>query len=332
MTHLTINSDLASIEDKSEEYNILYDSKTLLFKKCLKKVLDENKKKEKDSNKKKGSIDKENIKSKNKTFNEKDKENKKVNINIISEIKGKIEDDNTDKHESNKFLCKKRNLFKIDYPSDFSVFNYGEYSKYSRQIINEVLDYFYHNSSEKTINDINAESGDTKKINKKIKNVQKRKENSDNIRKKIKSRFLKVLKNTVNERLKTAGSKKFFKFLPQKFVSNITKEKNKVILDLTFKDLFSKNFFDEKKENETHIENYYHNLQVLDYLEQNDDISEKSNFNIIKNMKFRQIFNEYLKSKEFEMEIELLKQEKESDKYIKDYIFKACDLIDFFSN
>ena len=59
------------------------------------------------------------------------------------------------------------------------------------------MDYFYHNSSEKTINDINAESGDTKKINKKIKNVQKRKENSDNIRKKIKSRFLKVLKNTV---------------------------------------------------------------------------------------------------------------------------------------
>ena len=332
MTHLSNNSDLASIEEKSEEYNILYDSKTLLFKKCLKKVLDENKKKEKDSNNKNGSIDKENIKSKNKTFNEKDKENKKVNINIISEIKGKTKDDNTDKHESNKFLCKKRNLFKIDYPSDFSVFNYGEYSKYSRQIINEVLDYFSHNSSEKTINDINAESGDTKKINKKIKNVQKRKENSDNIRKKIKSRFLKVLKNTVNERLKIAGSKKFFKFLPQKFVSNITKEKNKFILDLTFKDLFSKNFFDEEEENPTHIENYYHNLQVLDYLEQNDDISEKSNFNIIKNMKFRQIFNEYLKSKEFEMEIELLKQEKESDKYIKDYIFKACDLIDFFSN
>ena len=194
------------------------------------------------------------------------------------------------------------------------------------------MDYFYHNSSEKTINDINAESGDTKKINKKIKNVQKRKENSDNIRKKIKSRFLKVLKNTVNERLKIAGSKKFFKFLPQKFVSNITKEKNKFILDLTFKDLFSKNFFDEEKENATHIENYYHNLQVLEYLEKNNDISEKSNFNIIKNMKFRQIFNEYLKSKEFEMEIDLLKQEKESDKYIKDYIFKACDLIDFFSN
>ena len=49
-------------------------------------------------------------------------------------------------------------------------------------------------------------------------------------------------------------------------------------------------------------------------------------------MKFTQIFNEYLKSKEFEIEIASLKREKENEKYIKDYIIKASDLIDFFSN
>ena len=49
-------------------------------------------------------------------------------------------------------------------------------------------------------------------------------------------------------------------------------------------------------------------------------------------MKFSQIFNEYLKSKEFEMEIALLKKENESEKYIKDYIIRANDLIEFFSN
>ena len=49
-------------------------------------------------------------------------------------------------------------------------------------------------------------------------------------------------------------------------------------------------------------------------------------------MKYYKIYNEYLKSKEFEMEIASLKKEKENDKYIKDYIIKASDLIEFFSN
>ena len=49
-------------------------------------------------------------------------------------------------------------------------------------------------------------------------------------------------------------------------------------------------------------------------------------------MTFNQIFNEYLNSKEFEFEIASLKQEKESDKYIENYIIKASDLINFFSN
>ena len=200
------------------------------------------------------------------------------------------------KKECSTFLGKKRKFFKIDYPKDFHIFSCGNYK------------------------------------HKKIRNVQKRKENSDNIRKKIKSRFLKVLRNTVNERLKIAGSQKLFKFLPQKFISNVSKEKNKAALELTFKDIFSTNYCEEGQKDQSELKNYYHNLEVLKYLEQNRDVSENSNFNIIKNMKYSQIFNEYLKSKEFEMEIASLKKEKENDKYIKDYIIKACDLIDFFSS
>ena len=49
-------------------------------------------------------------------------------------------------------------------------------------------------------------------------------------------------------------------------------------------------------------------------------------------MKYYQIFNEYLKSKEFEMEIASLKQEKENDKYIKHYIIKANNFLNFFNN
>lgn len=236
-----------------------------------------------------------------------------------------------EKKEPLTLLGKKRNFFNIYYPKDFHIFNCGQYNQYSRQIIDEVMDELSNENSKEEGDGSISKSGNIKK-NKKIKNVQKRKENADNIRKKIKSRFLKMLRNTVNERLKIAGSKKFFKCLSQKFVSNVSKEKNKAALDLTFKDIFSKNFNEEDSKDQFELESYYHNLEVLKYLEENNNISEISNFNIIKNMKYSQIFNEYLKSKEFEMEIASLKQKKESEKYIKDYIIKASDLIDFFTN
>ena len=230
------------------------------------------------------------------------------------------------------FLGKKRHLFKIDYPKDFAIFSCGEFNKYTRQVIDEVMEEFEENYSKEARDELPPKAGNKKKTCKKIQNVQKRKENSDNIRKKIKSRFLKVLKNTVNERLKAAGSQKLFKFLPQKFICNVSKEKNKAVLNLSFKELFSKNFCEDEKGNESDTINYSHNLSVLDYLEKNTEISENSNFNVFKDMKYYKIYNEYLKSKEFEMEIASLKKEKENDKYIKNYIIKASDLIDFFNN
>ena len=236
------------------------------------------------------------------------------------------------KIKNESFLGKKRHLFKIDYPKDFAIFSCGDFNKYSRQIIDEVMEEFEEKYSKETGDEKTCKAGNKKRSCKKIQNVQKRKENSDNIRKKIKSRFLKVLKNTVNERLKAAGSQKLFKFLPQKFVCNVSKEKNKAVLNLSFKELFSKNFCEDENGNESETANYYHNLSVLDYLEKNVEISENSNFNDFKNMKYYKIYNEYLKSKEFEMEIASLKKEKECDKYIKNYIIKASDLIDFFNN
>ena len=68
----------------------------------------------------------------------------------------------------------------------------------------------------------------------------------------------------------------------------------------------------------------------MDYLEKNNDVKEKSNFNEIKTMKYYEIYNEYLLSKEFKFAISDLKQKKENDQYIADYILKANDLINFF--
>lgn len=234
--------------------------------------------------------------------------------------------------KADSFLGKKRNLFKIDYPKNYSIFQCGEFNKTARHLINDVYREISQNDSQENEEGPISKSGNKKNWHKKILNVEKRKENADNIRKKIKSRFLKVLRNTVNEKLKLANSKKFFKNLPQIFISNVSREKNKPVLNLSFKDLFSKNFCEEEKTKESDLLNFYHNISVFEYLEQNYEISEKSNFNNYKNMTLYQIYNEYLKSKEFEMEIASLKKEKESEKYIKNYIIKACSLMQFFTD
>ena len=106
---------------------------------------------------------------------------------------------------------------------------------------------------------------------------------------------------------------------------------NRDALHLSFKEIFSKNFSESIKENDVNMKKYYYNISVLDYLEKNKDISEKSNYNIFKDMKYYQIFEEYLNSKEFEIEISCLRREKGvDDKYIKKYIKLAYTLNDFF--
>ncbi len=225
------------------------------------------------------------------------------------------------------FLGKKRVLFEDYSPKDYSIFNYWEKNDYSKQIINEVLNEILELDNKKMREMMNGEH--QKKVYKKRKNIPKRKDNSDNIRKKVKYRFLKDINNVGNERLKLAGSKKFFNFLPQTFVSNVSKDKNKDMFDSTFKEIFTKNFCEDKDGNQPDVKKYHHNLSVIEYLEKNKEIAEKSNYNNFKNMKFYQIFYEYLKSKEFELEIVSLKMERENEKYIREYIFKACNFIEF---
>ena len=203
----------------------------------------------------------------------------------------------------------------------FNIFNSGDYDIYSNYMIDEVL----NNSNKKCIKIKTIKKLFTqfpKKRRKKKKNIEHRKDNADNIRKKIKVKFHKILKNSINEKLKNAGSKYIFKALPQSFITNITKKINRPILDLPLEEIFKK-FIGKEKNNRKN------NLSVLEYLENHNDISEKANFNEIKNMKYEEIFNEYLLSKEFKKVISTLKKDNENDKYIKDYIVKAYGLINF---
>ena len=234
-----------------------------------------------------------------------------------------INQNEIDKKDNISFLNKKRNISK----KDFSIFNYGKYDNYSRNIISETLTEIEKEKKNLFVTNFIY----SKQYKKRLKTIHKRKEGSDNIRKKIKRRFHKILKDIINSKLEKAGSNKYFDFLPQLFVSDISKKYNKKILNLTLEEILSSNFCISNNENNSITKKYYHNLSVLEYLEKNKEISVKSNFNNIKNMKYYEIFEEYLNSKEFEMEISELKKEKENDKYIKKYITKAISLIQYFN-
>ena len=225
----------------------------------------------------------------------------------------------------------KTKIFKVVYPSNLSLFDYGIYDNYSENIIKETLNEMNKGKKKKVINEKNERNlvefqGKPKK---KQKYIFKRKENSDNIRKKVKSRFFKTLKNLINRNLKEAGAKFFFDFLPQPIISDITKHKNRNIFNMTLKEIYSEDFNYEKS-SIVEIRKYKYNLLVLNYLEKNISISEKSNFHIFKNMKLSKIYKEYLSSKQFAMSISNLQKKKENEKYIKYYIIKAHTLLKYY--
>ena len=212
---------------------------------------------------------------------------------------------NEDKKSGEKFIITIQTFFKIFHP--------GNKDEYSRKLINSIL--------EKEIN-IN--------LQKRCKKRQDRKYDLDNTRRKIKARFLKALRNALNKRLKLAGSKLLFNYLSHYFTENVTKEENRDVLDKTFKEVYTKDFNkDRDNEDKISLKKLKDNIRVINYLENDEAMSEQSNYNYYKNMKYREIYEEYLRSAEFEEDITKLIKE-ENEKYIKKYIKLALDLNDFF--
>ena len=184
----------------------------------------------------------------------------------------------------------------------------------------------------KNIFKINYTLTPSNKIIKKIK--KRRKLKSDDIRKKIKTIFHKALKNIINRNLKKAGSQELLGFLPQSFMCNISKEFNKKYMSLTYEELLSTDFT-KNKENSTNSKidkkAYSKNQILLQYLENNPKISETSGFDNLKIMKYRDILQLYFLSEEFENSIIKLKDKKESDEYINNYIRLSQNYINYFS-
>ena len=230
--------------------------------------------------------------------------------------------------KENIFLGKKRKIFKVIYRKNFSVFSFGEYNKDSKKIINETLDDIKNGNIKNFL--FLDESELTKQQTKKPINILRRKYNSDNIIKKIKTKYHKILKIQTNKKLKNVGSKKFFKNLPQVFITNLKKEEIRSILNKTYKDILTNNFIEWQKpgSKRKNNNNYLYNKSVLEYLEKNKNRFKELNYNMF-NMTYSQLYKEYLESVEFEEEIASLTK-KENLKYTKNYILKANNFINFF--
>ena len=153
-----------------------------------------------------------------------------------------------------------------------------------------------------------------------------RKEYQDNMRKKIKRGFLNnALIKRLNETLKRIGSKLFFQKFPQNLVGDINKVSNKEILNMTLLEIF------ENKElcNEKDLENYYHNLKVVN----DKEIQENEILKKILNKTYSELYEEYINSKEFKIdEINRLKDKNMEKSYIERYIYLSKHFIEFFSD
>ena len=161
-----------------------------------------------------------------------------------------------------------------------------------------------------------------------------RKYKPDDIRKKIKVKFHKTLKLIMNNNLKTAGSRKFFKYFPQSFIGNITQKFNLKYLDYTFKELLLTDFslsHDESRYKRADYKNYLTNKNTVKYLEENNLISINSGFDLIKDMKYKDIFRSYLSSKHFKNSIKELQTKNEDSYYIQEYIRLSRNYLEYFS-
>ena len=154
---------------------------------------------------------------------------------------------------------------------------------------------------------------------------RRRRENKDNIRKKIKRGFLNIaLINKINTIIKSNRGKLCFKRFQQHFVSDVAKKSNKVLLNMTLKEIFEKKEIYDTKE----LKFYYHNLKLI----QSEEILENEELKNILNKKYCELYDEYLNSKEFmHDEIKRLKNNKMEDSYIKRYIYLARNFINFIN-
>ena len=174
----------------------------------------------------------------------------------------------------------------------------------------------------------NAQLCDEKIITKNmaLPTIKRRRENMDNIHKKIKTVFFNnFIYNKINEKLKKKKSRLYFVKFPISFVNDVKRNTNKDIINLSLLEIISK----KELYDESNLNNYYHNLKVIE----NKETLENEELKEILNKKYFELFEEYINSKEFNIdEINRLKNNNFGDVYIKRYLYLAKHFIKYFEN
>ena len=119
------------------------------------------------------------------------------------------------------------------------------------------------------------------------------------------------------------------------FIGNISQKFNYNYLEFTYKDLLLTDFTicgKEYKNKKIDYNNYLNNKSTVEYLERNSEISINSGFDLIKNMKYKDILKAYFSSKQYEYSILELKNKKEDSNYIIDYMKLSETYLDYFTN
>ena len=223
-----------------------------------------------------------------------------------------FEENDKDK-KSNKVMFKvksmnaqnKKQIFKVNYPDKVSLFT---------------------NTEKDNIPDEVKEKKMVKEIIKRKKR-RPRKENKDNIRRKIKRGFLNtgVIKK-LNQKLKNIGSNLYFMRFPQSFVSDIYRKTNKEVVNMTLAEIFVNKEINTSK-NRPDLNNYYHNLKVVN----SDEIKKNEEMQKILNMKYCDLFEDYINSDEFKIdEINRLKRKNMNEEFINRYINVSKTFIKIF--
>ena len=162
-------------------------------------------------------------------------------------------------------------------------------------------------------------------------NKKRRRNKEDDIRRMIGRRFFNdVLLNLINAILKNAGCKNIFEKFQQDVIYYLVKKYNKNVLDMSLEDIFTK----KELYNEYNLEKYNHNLKLINKIKSDEfiDIRERTQIDRILNMRYYDLFKEYLASNEFIEEINRLKSnnKKFDNFYIEQYIYYNYHFIDNF--
>ena len=228
------------------------------------------------------------------------KEEEKIEEEFLYHYSNSTKDDNS----KIEFISQKRKIFNINYRIRLDEFN---------DVQNKSLSPLSPLSNEKSF--LKNEVLSTKK---------RRRENLDNIRKKIKTVFFNnYLYKKINEALKNKKSKLYFVKFPISFVNDIKRNTNKDIINKSLLEIMlNKGLY-----NENDLSNYYHNLKVVG----NKEILENEELKAILNKKYCELFEEYINSKEFNInEINRLKNNNMEDVYIKKYIYQSKYFMEYF--